>query len=294
MTKPTKISRVFISHGHSEIAKLKLKSFLQDRLDMEPVILADQPDLGLTVVEKLEKYGSECDFALILLTADDQTVSGGLRARQNVTHELGFFHGVLGRDKVLLLKQSGVELFSNISGLIYKEFESETIEAVFEDVRLALESRSAQRGGLTVPKKREEDLAQSFQKGLEIIKDQWPRMERDRIKQGMQQIVSGLATDLHVRRIKRFLEDERKEYQARLVETQADTERRKQAFDADPDHGGKMAAMTISIFESVAPRSAIRLIDKLLSELAFLETENVKNPEEVLNRLRGICDADGQ
>ena len=293
MAKATKVSRVFISHGHSEVVKLKLKGFLQDRLAIEPVILSDQPDLGFTVVEKLEKYGPECDFALILLTADDQTVSGGLRARQNVTHELGFFHGVLGRDRVLLLKQSGVELFSNISGLIYKEFESDGIESVFEDIRIALQSCSAQRGGLTVPKESTEDISQSFQKGLGIITNEWPRMERDRIKQGMQQVISGLAVDLRVRRIRRFLEDERKEYEARLAQTQSDTEKRKQAFDADPEHGGKMAAMTLSIFESVAPQSAIRLIDKLLSELAFLETESM-SPEAVLGRLHGICDADAQ
>jgi hypothetical protein len=293
MTKSTKVSKVFISHGHSEVAKLKLKGFLQDRLAMKPVILADQPDLGLTVVEKLERYGSECDFALILLTADDQTISGGLRARQNVTHELGFFHGVLGRDKVLLLKQSGVELFSNISGLVYKEFQGDAIEWVFEDIRIALESCSAQRGGSTVPKERNEDLAQSIPKAIDIIAHEWPRMERDRIKQGMQQVVSGLPLDLQVRRIKKFLEDERKEYEARLAQTQAEAQKRKHAFDADPEHGGKMAAMTMSIFESVAPQSALRLIDKLLSEAAFCQTENVK-PDVVLDRLRGICDADGQ
>lgn len=152
------MNRVFISHGHNEVAKHKLKAFVKERLAMEPVILAEQPDLGLTVVEKLEKYARECHFALILLTADDQTVNGGARARQNVTHELGFFHGVLGRDRVLLLKQSGVELFSNISGLIYKEFERDAIESVFEDIRMALESSSAQRGGLTVPKEEPDDI----------------------------------------------------------------------------------------------------------------------------------------
>ena len=143
MQEVTKVKRVFISHSHNEVAKHKLKDFVRERLRMEPVILAEQPDLGLTVVEKLEKYGPECQFALVLFTADDQTVSGEARARQNVTHELGFFHGLLGKDRVLLLKQSGVELFSNISGLIYKEFERDGIESVFEDIRIALESCSS-------------------------------------------------------------------------------------------------------------------------------------------------------
>jgi len=132
--------RVFISHGHNALVKHKLKDFVSDRLHMEPVVLSDQPDLGLTVIEKLERYGKACDYALIVLTADDETVDGGTRARQNVIHELGFFHGVLGRCRVLLLKQSGVDLFSNISGLIYKEFSDQSVESVFEDIRLAVET----------------------------------------------------------------------------------------------------------------------------------------------------------
>jgi hypothetical protein len=290
MPKATKANKVFISHGHNEVVKLKLKNFVRDRLGMEPVILAEQPDLGLTVVEKLEKYGPECDFALIVLTADDQTIGGGTRARQNVTHELGFFHGILGRDKVLLLKQSGVELFSNISGLIYKEFAKEHIELVFEDIRIALDSCSAQKGGSAVPKKDAEDISELVSQSLDIVAHDWPKMERDRIKQGMQQVISGLASDLHIRRIKKFLTDEKKEYETRLARTQAEAERRKETFSADPEHGGKMAAMTLSIFESIAPQNAIRLIDKLLAEVSFLETENVK-PKEFLDRLISICDA---
>jgi len=144
------VRRIFISHGHSEVVKLKLRNFVKERLGFEPVVLAEQPDEGLTIIEKLEKHGKDCVFALIVLTADDETASGGSRARQNVIHELGFFHGLLGRDKVLLLKQTSVELFSNISGLLYKEFEDDRIDSIFEEVRSALEAGSAQQGGESV------------------------------------------------------------------------------------------------------------------------------------------------
>lgn len=293
MPEAIKVKRVFISHGHNEVVKHKLKDFIRERLRMEPVILAEQPDLGLTVVEKLEKYGPGCQFALILFTADDQMVSGEARARQNVIHELGFFHGLLGRDRVLLLKQSGVELFSNISGLIYKEFEEDRIESVFEDIRIALESCSAEKGGLTVLKKEAEDISELISKAMDTIAYDWPRMERDRIKQGIQQVIGGLPVNLHVRRIKRYLEDEKREYEARLKQTHADAEKLKEAFLADPEHVGKMAAMTLSIFESIAPQSAIRLIDKLLNEISFLETEGT-SPQDILNRLIGICDTFGE
>jgi hypothetical protein len=293
MPKATKVSRVFISHGRSETVKLKLRTFLKERLGMEAVVLSEQPDLGLTVVEKLEKYGSECDFALIVLTADDLTVSGGARARQNVIHELGFFHGTLGRDRVLLLKQSSVELFSNISGLIYKEFEGDNIESVFEAIRIALESSSAQKGGHTVPAEEFGDMSERLSKSLDIVAYDWPRMERERLTQSIRQVINGLAPDLQVRRIKKFLEDEKIQYEARLAQAQAEAERRKETVRADPEHGGKVFAMTLSFFECVAPQSAIRLIDKLLSEISFLEMENM-DPNKVVDRLIGICEADGQ
>ncbi|MEO5358540.1 MAG: nucleotide-binding protein [Nitrospirae bacterium YQR-1] len=92
--------KIFVSHGHNDTVKLKLKDFIANKLSLTPVILAEQPDDGLTIIEKLEKYGRDCDFALVLLTSDD----GEDRARQNVIHELGFFHGLIGRNKVLLLK----------------------------------------------------------------------------------------------------------------------------------------------------------------------------------------------
>ena len=153
--------------------KLKLRNFVKERLGCEPVVLAEQPDEGLTVIEKLEKYVKGCEFALIVLTADDETSDGGSRVRQNVIHEIGFCHGLFGRDKVLLLKQASVELFSNISGLIYKEFEANQIEYIFEDVRSALETGSAQQGGEPIRKpegKAKLDLAPLTQKhSVEMI-----------------------------------------------------------------------------------------------------------------------------
>lgn len=143
--------KVFISHGHNPLAALKITSFVRDRLHLEPVVLRELPDNGMTVVEKLEHYSKNCSFALVVLTADDTTREGGLRARQNVVHELGFFHGLLGRKKVLLLKQSNVEVFSNISGLIYKEFDGDDVERIYEDVRMAIESQDASQHAETVP-----------------------------------------------------------------------------------------------------------------------------------------------
>jgi DNA-binding response OmpR family regulator len=133
-----KSNRIFISHGHNELLKLKLKDFVENRLKRRAVVLAEQTSAGMTVVEKLERVSLECSSAIILMTGDDELRDGGVRARQNVIHELGFFQGRYGRDKVILLVEEGVELFSNISGIIYIRFDPNNFGATFESLRLEI------------------------------------------------------------------------------------------------------------------------------------------------------------
>jgi fructose 1,6-bisphosphatase len=67
---------VFITHGHNKVVTAKVKDFVRERLKLTPLILEDQPDEGLTIIEKLEKYACECCFAIIILTKDDITKGG--------------------------------------------------------------------------------------------------------------------------------------------------------------------------------------------------------------------------
>lgn len=113
---------VFIVHGHNEEIKEKVARTLE-KLKLNPVILHEQSDEGLTVIEKFEKH-SNVDFAIILLTYDDygnvkSNEEKNKRARQNVILELGYFIGKLGRSKVMPLYEKGVELPSDISGVLY-------------------------------------------------------------------------------------------------------------------------------------------------------------------------------
>jgi hypothetical protein len=135
--------KVFVSHGHDELAKLKLKQFLSDRLGHTAVILGEQVGRqGLTIIEALEQLSTGSEFAIILLTGDDTTTDGERRARQNVIHEIGFFQGRLGRTRVVLIIQRGVEIPSNLAGLFYLSYERE-IEQTFSDLCVILESGSA-------------------------------------------------------------------------------------------------------------------------------------------------------
>lgn len=116
-------SDIFIVHGHDEDAKQTVARFI-DKLDLNPIILHEQPNAGRTVIEKFEDYSS-VGFAVVLMTPDD--VGGSvnerdnlrLRSRQNVVFELGFFLGKLGRKRVCALYKEGVEIPSDYQGVLF-------------------------------------------------------------------------------------------------------------------------------------------------------------------------------
>jgi predicted nucleotide-binding protein len=121
--KSAKKGKIFVVHGHDELAKESVARFLE-RLGLTAVILHEQPNAGLTIIEKLERF-AHVDFAVVLLTPDDvgapagRTGSPQPRARQNVIFELGLFIGRLGRRHVCTLYKGDVELPSDSHGIVY-------------------------------------------------------------------------------------------------------------------------------------------------------------------------------
>lgn len=133
--------KVFIVHGHDEVAKTNLEIFLQE-IGLEPIVLHRQADEGLTIIEKFEKH-SDVSYAFILLTPDevgylssektkpDNERNKENRARSNVIFEFGFFVGKLGRSKVCCLYTGDVSLPSDVSGMIYKKFDRSIEEVAY-------------------------------------------------------------------------------------------------------------------------------------------------------------------
>lgn len=120
-------NKIFIIHGRDEGPKNSVARFLEN-LGLEPVILAEQPSQGRTIIEKFEQH-AQVGFALALLTPDDagslQGNEGNLnpRARQNVIFELGFFIGRIGRKRVCALTKGNVEIPSDYTGVVYIPFD---------------------------------------------------------------------------------------------------------------------------------------------------------------------------
>jgi predicted nucleotide-binding protein len=121
-------TKVFIVHGHNT-AVLQEVARLTEHLGLDPIILREKPNAGATLIEKLEKH-ADVQFAIVLATADDigsrkaKPDQQQFRARRNVIFELGFFVGRLGRNKVALLLEAGIEIFSDFHGVAYHELDA--------------------------------------------------------------------------------------------------------------------------------------------------------------------------
>jgi len=112
--------RIFVVHGHGLHKDVVARTL--STLGLQPIILLEQPGAGQTLIEKFEHH-ADARYAIVVLAADD--VGGKVgeeqerRARQNVIFELGYFVGKLGRGRVCVLYQSGVQIPSDYLGVEY-------------------------------------------------------------------------------------------------------------------------------------------------------------------------------
>ena len=78
-------------------------------------------------------------MAILVLTGEDETADGNMRARQNVIHELGKFQERFGSSKTIILVEKGVEVPSNISGVVRIDFERGQIKSTFGDIMAVIQ-----------------------------------------------------------------------------------------------------------------------------------------------------------
>lgn len=121
---------VFITHGRSP-DWLAVQAFVEKDVGLKSIELAQEPNLGRTIIEKLEDGARACDSAIIVMTGDDVANGGEVRVRENVMHEIGFFHGCYGRRNVVLLHEESVNTPTNLAGIAYIPFPKGRIEAGF-------------------------------------------------------------------------------------------------------------------------------------------------------------------
>jgi len=121
--------KVFIVHGRDNEAKQEAARFIE-KIGLQTIILHEQASSGMTIIEKIERYSNEADFALVLYTPCDHgrgihetKLHPRHRARQNVVFEHGYLMAKLGRENVCALVKDDIETPNDISGVVYVGFD---------------------------------------------------------------------------------------------------------------------------------------------------------------------------
>ena len=120
-------SKVFVVHGHDEAMKQSVARLIEKQ-GIEAIILQEQPNQGATIIEKIEE-NSDVDAAICLFNSDDvgrlkSSADERQRARQNVVFETGYFIGKYGRKHVVIIAEQGIELPSDMQGIVYTNSKS--------------------------------------------------------------------------------------------------------------------------------------------------------------------------
>ncbi|WP_160133116.1 TIR domain-containing protein [Microbacterium sp. SLBN-146] len=136
--------KVFIGHGGDRKWEV-VRDLIAAQEGYEVVAFESEPRAGSINLDVVEGLITSAGAAVIVMTGTDR-VEGGLRARQNVIHELGFAQGRLGRFETIVMAEEGVERFTNLGGLNEIRFPTGQIHTANDEVLAALALRARARG----------------------------------------------------------------------------------------------------------------------------------------------------
>lgn len=124
---------VFIGHGGSR-AWRDLKDHLQDQHGINVEAYEIGARAGHTIRDILEEMLNRSSIAFLVMTGEDAQDDGGIRARQNVVHEVGLFQGKLGFARAIVLLEEGTDEFSNLHGVQQIRYRKDSIRETYGDV----------------------------------------------------------------------------------------------------------------------------------------------------------------
>jgi hypothetical protein len=135
---------VFIGHGRSQQWQ-DLKDHLHEQHGYAVEAYEIGARAGHAIRDILVDMLVRSSFAILLMTGEDETTEGQLRARQNVVHEIGLFQGRLGFNRAIVLVEEGVELFSNLQGIQQVRYSRGNIRETYGDILATLRREFGQR-----------------------------------------------------------------------------------------------------------------------------------------------------
>ena len=134
--------RVFIMHGHDNHNLLEIKEMIRG-FGLEPIVMKDEVHDGFkTFLDKFEDLASSCGYAIALITKDDCVVKDDVevwQGRPNAIFELGWFCKHFARKRILMIVQSGCNVWSDLQGVEYERFETD-VNSAYRKVHLSLKA----------------------------------------------------------------------------------------------------------------------------------------------------------
>jgi predicted nucleotide-binding protein len=86
----------------------ELKDFIQDRFHLDGDEFNRESPAGQSTVDRPKEMLDNSNFALLVMTAEDEHADQSKHARENVIHQIGLFQGRLGFQKAIVLLEEGV------------------------------------------------------------------------------------------------------------------------------------------------------------------------------------------
>jgi hypothetical protein len=121
---------VFLGYCHSSGGTAaNLKRYL---VGLGATVLDWQTDFraGRSILEEIEEAAARCSAGVFLFTRDDDLVDHGQPAkaapRDNVVFEAGYFIGLKGKRRVLIVRETGSKMPADLGGDIYAPLEDKT------------------------------------------------------------------------------------------------------------------------------------------------------------------------
>lgn len=124
--KENKQIQIFIGHGHHLIwARIGL--FLSDILNIKPRYFEDSNKCSSIIPEEIDNFvnDSNIKMGIFTLMKEIQSKDGKWLPRPNVIDEAARFATKLGKDRVILVVENGVEIPSNLQGILYLPFDGD-------------------------------------------------------------------------------------------------------------------------------------------------------------------------
>lgn len=122
---------IFVGHGKN-LAPLKKLEKILSSFKIPYKVVVDEPNLGRPIPTKVKTVMKECGSAILIFTKDEQFFDKQSnevwRPSQNVVFELGAASYEYD-DRVVILKEKGIEFPTNFESIGWIEFEQDSLES---------------------------------------------------------------------------------------------------------------------------------------------------------------------